>query len=148
MIENPYKRNAPVPKKASKVSLFPRMFSLRTIIVGVLLLLAILTWYLHVRGDYTAGDANGIPAGKLRGKGKSVSVENSKRNGMLKQEDSEEETAESIEPIINKWRESAKLTQSSKPSASPTAAKELSGKNGNLFVSLTPTITLLSITLS
>ena len=118
MIENPYKRNAPVPKKA-KVTIFPRMCSLRTIIVGILLLLAILTWYLHVRGDYMTGDAKGIPAGKLRGKGKVDSLESVKRNGIQKQEESEEEEV-SEEPIINKWKELAKLKPSVKPSVKPS----------------------------
>ena len=120
MIENPYKRNAPLPKKVNKVPWFPRLCSLRTIIVGILLLLAILTWILHVRGDYTAGDVNSISTGKLRGKGKADSLENSKRNGKQKQEVSKEEVPESEEPIINKWRELAKLPPSPKPSVSPT----------------------------
>ena len=124
MIENPYKRNAPVPKKA-KVTIFPRMCSLRTIIVGILLLLAILTWYLHVRGDYMTGDAKGIPAGKLRGKGKVDSLESVKRNGIQKQEESEEEEV-SEEPIINKWKELAKLKPSVKPSLKPSSKPSVS----------------------
>ena len=90
MIENPYKRNAPVPKK-TKVSIFPRLCSLRSIVVGILVLLAILTWYLHVRGDYTTGDVKGIPAGKLRGKGKVDSLESVKRNGNKQNPDESEE---------------------------------------------------------